>query len=374
MKYYETHYNEYLSAVNNFNLHPELVPYFQKFPANLNNLTNLIFYGPSGVGKNTQMLYSIQKYSPSHLDYDKKICIQTEKYTYQYHISDIHYEIDMSLIGCNSKLIWYDIIQQIIDIISVKPNKVGIVVCKNFHLIHTELLEIFYSYIQEYNTKLSIIQLRFIILTEHISFIPDNILEACEIIKVKRPDKSLYVEMIKTQPKIRKYVKTYAETPTTEEEFIQKISNCRVKNDMNEKTCALIESLDMNNLLNIKELNYFNKIENLDGVSDDIFNTVCDTIIEQMLAPEKLVHTSFRDSLYDILIYNLDAIECIWYIFSYFIENDLLKGQDISDVLTRMYNFLKYFNNNYRPIYHLESIVHYIIIKTFKYDELSKGM
>lgn len=374
MKYYETHYDEYLRAVKNFNLHPELVPYFEKFPANIHQLTNLIFYGQPGVGKNTQMLYSIQKYSPSNLDYDKKICIQTEKYTYQYHISDIHYEIDMSLLGCNSKLIWHDIVQQIVDIVSVKPDKIGIIVCKNFNLIHTELLEIFYSYIQEYNTKLSVIQLRFIIMSEHISFIPNNILDACEIIPVKRPDKSLYLEMIKQQPKMRKYNKTFIETPTTEEEFIQKISNCRIKTDTSDKTCALISSLNMNSVLNIKELNYFSKIESTEKMPDDIFNIICDGVIEQMLAPDKLVHTTFRDSLYDILIYNLDTVECVWYILSYFIENGHLVGQDISDVLMRIYNFLKYFNNNYRPIYHLESIMHYIIIKTFKYDELPKSL
>ena len=374
MKYYETHYEDYLKAVKNFNLHPELVSQYAKFPANVNNLTNLIFYGPPGVGKNTQMLYAIQKYSQSNLDYDKKICIQTEKYTYQYHISDIHYEIDMSLLGCNSKLIWHDIVQQIVDIVSVKPDKIGIIVCKNFHLIHTELLEIFYSYIQEYNTKFSMIQLRFVIISEHISFIPNNILDACEIIEVKRPEKHLYVEMVKQQPKMRKYNKTFLETPTTEEEFIHKISNCRIKPDASDKTCELIDSLDMKTVLNIKELNYFCKAEIAENIPDDVFNIICDSIIEQMIAPEKLVHTTFRDSLYDILIYNLDVVECIWYILSYFVENDLLKGQDISDVLTRMYNFLKYFNNNYRPIYHLESIMHYIIIKTFGYDELPKSM
>jgi DNA polymerase III delta prime subunit len=371
MKYYETHYEDYLKAVKNFNLHPELVPYFAKFPANIHNLTNLIFYGPSGVGKTSQMLYAIQKYSPSSLNCDKKICIQTEKNSYQYHISDIHYEIDMSLLGCNSKLIWHEIVQQIVDIVSVKPDKIGILVCKNFHLIHSELLEIFYSYIQEYNTNLSVIQLRFIIVSEHISYIPNNILDACEIIHVKRPEKHLYVEMVKQQPKIRKYNK---ETTTVEDEFVHKISNCRIKPENEDKTCNLIESTDMKTVLNIKELNYFGKAEYAEKIPDDIFNIICDAIIAQMLAPDKLVHTTFRDSLYDILTYNLDTVECIWYIFSYFVENDLLKGQDISHVLTRMYNFLKYFNNNYRPIYHLESIMHYIIIKTFHYDEFPKGL
>ena len=371
MKYYETHYEDYLKAVKNFNLHPELAPYFAKFPANVHALTNLIFYGPPGVGKTSQMLYAIQKYSQSGLSHDKKICIQTEKYTYQYHISDIHYEIDMSLLGCNSKLIWHDIVQQIVDIVSVKPDKIGIVVCKNFHLIHSELLEIFYSYIQEYNTKFSVIQLRFIIVSEHISFLPNNILDACEVISVKRPEKHLYVEMVRQQPKMRKYNK---ETNTTEDEFVHKISNCRVKPDNEDKTCKLIETTDMNTVLNIKELNYFGKAENVEKIPDDIFNIICDSVIAQMLAPDKLVHTTFRDSLYDILIYNLDTVECVWYIFSYFVENDLLKGQNVSDVLARTYNFLKYFNNNYRPIYHLESIMHYIIIKTFGYDELPKGL
>lgn len=366
MKYYETHYEDYLKAVKQFNLHPELIPYFAKFPATIHSLTNLIFHGPSGVGKNSQMLYAIEKYSPSGLSHDKKICIQTEKYTYQYHISDIHYEIDMSLLGCNSKLIWHDIVQQIVDIVSVKSDKIGIIVCKNFHLIHTELLEIFYSYIQEYNTKFSVIQLRFIIISEQISFLPNNILDACEIISVKRPEKRLYIDMIKQQPRVRKYAK---DTPTPEEEFIYKISNCRTKMETNDKTFDFIDSLDMNTVLNVKELNYFCKAEK---IPDDIFNTVCDAIISQMLAHNTLVHTTFRDSLYDILIYNLDVVECVWYILSYFVENDLLK--DVSTVLTRMYNFLKYFNNNYRPIYHLESIMHYIIIKSFGYDELPKSL
>jgi hypothetical protein len=374
MKYYESHFDDYLKSTHNYNLHPELIPYLQKFPKRLHDLTNLIFYGPSGVGKYSQMLYSLQKYSQSNLEYDKKICLQTDKYTYQYHISDIHYEIDISLLGCNSKMIWHDIVQQIVDIISVKADKVGIIVCKNFHLIHTELLEIFYSYIQEYNTKLSSIQIRFILISEHISFIPNNILEACEIIKVKRPEKAQYIEMIRQQPKIRKYNKNQTDAPTIEEEFVQKISNSRLKIETTDKTCAVIDSIHINSLLNIKELNSFSKLEQADKIPDDIFNVICDVVIEQMLAPEKLVHVSFRDALYDILIYNLDVVECLWYILSYFIENDHLKGQDISDVFTRTYNFLKYFNNNYRPIYHLESIIHYIIIKTFKYVELPKSM
>ena len=45
---------------------------FQKFPNKLNQLKNIIFFGPSGTGKYTQMLKSIKKYSPTELKYEKK--------------------------------------------------------------------------------------------------------------------------------------------------------------------------------------------------------------------------------------------------------------------------------------------------------------
>ena len=380
MKFYETHYEDYLQSLQHFNLHPELTSHFSKFPQQLSRLTNLIFYGPSGVGKYTQMLNSIHRYSPSGLSYDKKICMQNDKYNYIYRISDIHYEVDMSLLGCNSKILWHEIIQQIVDIVAVKPEKNGIVVCKSFHWIHSELLEIFYSYIQEYSNKFSNIQLRFVIMTEHISFIPNNIVSVCEIIEVKRPSKKMYLELVLNQRiqglKVRKYTKHDQDIiePTTEALFTNKVANFRQKWSTDtaefENANVILNSIDPSSILNLKEINNFWKITSPDKIPKDIFNTVCDTIIEQMLQPEKLVHTSFRDALYDILIYNLDAADCIWYIFSHMVENGFLKGDCVSDVLIKMFSFLKYFNNNYRPIYHLESIVHYMIIKIFKYDEL----
>ena len=147
MKFHETHFDEYINVKNN--LHPKLEKIFAKFPSDLKDLKNLIFYGPSGVGKYTQMLKSISKYSPSELKYEKKISITYNKSQYYFKISDIHYEIDMSLLGCNSKLLWHEIYLQLIDVISAKTDKRGIIVCKYFHEIHSELLENFYSYMQQ---------------------------------------------------------------------------------------------------------------------------------------------------------------------------------------------------------------------------------
>ena len=40
-----------------------------------------------------------------------------------------------------------------------------------------------------------------------------------------------------------------------------------------------------------------------------------------------------------------------------------LKEDNIYDVFTKLYKFLKLYNNNYRPIYHIESFIFYLCIK-----------
>ncbi len=105
-----------------------------------------------------------------------------------------------------------------------------------------------------------------------------------------------------------------------------------------------------------------------EDIPKDIFNIICDQIIKEITISDKINFISFRDALYDILIYNLDVVECIWYILTYFIVIEKINPNDISDIMQKTYSFLKYFNNNYRPIYHLESIMFYLIAKIKKYE------
>jgi len=364
MKYYETHYEDYINAVKKYNMHEELIETINLFPKKNNELTNLLFYGPTGVGKYSQVLKIIQKYSPSELKYDKKITIQTDKQTYNYRISDVHYEIDMSMLGCNSKLVWHEIFFQIVDIITVKADKFGIILCKNFHLIHPELLEIFYSYMQQYNSDQSIIKLKFFIITEHISFIPSNIINSCQIFNIKRPDKSKYSEMIKYQNNAQYAIHTAS--PLLKNKNRDDEEPQRKK----ENIVRIIDSIDMEGFMNMKETQYFSLLTPESEIPKDIFNIVCDNIIKEILNKEKMSFTNFRDTLYDILTYNLDAVECVWYILRYLIENHYLSESDISGIIKKTHSFLKYYNNNYRPIYHLESMLFYIINKVHKYDEL----
>jgi hypothetical protein len=370
MKFYESHYEEYITTAEQADLHPELETIRKSFPQKLSQFGNLIIYGPSGVGKYSQMLRFIKKYSPSDLKYEKKITTQTEKQQYIYKISDIHYEIDMSLLGCNSKILWHEVFSQIVDIVSMKNDKNGIIVCKNFHSIHNELLEIFYSYMQQYNHPHLNVQIKFILITEHVSFLPNSILNNSRIISIKRPEIAEYTETVFSPGKTEGYnnIRLDPQLKTDVQLFNNTISNPKQRLEINyQKIKQHMMNMEADGLLNIKEIRSFSLINKDMEFPKDAFNTICNSIINIMIEPEKIVITEFRDIIYDILIYNLDAIECLWYIISHFINIGWLKGSDISDVLEKTHTFLKYYNNNYRPIYHLESIFFYIINKVHHY-------
>ncbi len=310
MKYYDTHFEDYINSNSKSNLHPKLNILYQQFPEKIENLKNIIFYGPKGVGKYTQMLSSIKKYSPTNLKYEKKISINYNKNTYYFKISDIHFEIDMSLLGCNSRMLWNEIYNRIVDITLAKSNYNCIIVCKYFHEIHSELLEIFYSYMQSLNNEL--INLKFIIITEQISFIPDNIINCCQLISVPRPTKTMY----------------------------NKCLNNKIKKDI-----ALEE---ISNIKNVES--------NITQLNDDM-KLICNKIINEIINIDDMKFVNLRDMLYEIFIYNLDVSECLWYIINYLINNKKIKDEDISYIFLKTYNFFLYYNNNYRPIYHLESFI-----------------
>ena len=46
MKFYETHYEDYLTREAEISLHPKLDNIYKTFPDNIKDFKNLIFYGP----------------------------------------------------------------------------------------------------------------------------------------------------------------------------------------------------------------------------------------------------------------------------------------------------------------------------------------
>jgi hypothetical protein len=193
------------------------------------------------------------------------------------------------------------------DIISAKTEKSGIIVCKYFNDIHNELLENFYSYMQKNHN--SCLDLKFILITNELSFIPNNILNCCQVINIPRPTKSNYTKCVKKFP----------------------------------------NKIQLENITNIKNLHSYNEDLMLK------YKIICNKIIHNINNIENIHFLKFRDLLYDMFIYNLDISDCIWYIISILVNDDKIRKEHLSTILIKTYCFFKYYNNNYRPIYHMEN-------------------
>jgi hypothetical protein len=315
MKFLDTHFDDYIQTANKVSLHPTLKKKFDSFPSEINELKNVIIYGPSGVGKYTQLLLAIKKYSPSELKYEKKLTITYNKVNYYFKISDIHFEIDMALLGCNSKLLWNDIYTNIIDVLSARTIKTGIIVCKNFHKIHSELLDCFYSYIQQQNTNVNLI---YFILTEGVSFIPDNIVNIFHIISLPRPLRINYNKILGKK---------------------------------------LSSESSISTIYNIKSLVTDTKSFALNTGS------YVDKLYELINNPNELKFIQFRDVIYDIFIYDMEIGNVILLLLKKIINNHTISSETISTIHLETFSFLQLYNNNYRPIYHLENYLYSLINK-----------
>ena len=162
----------------------------------------------------------------------------------------------------------------------------------------------------------SSVDLKFILLTEELSFIPDNILNCCEIIHIARPSKTTYTKCLKM---------------------------------------SLPNKIKLENITNIKVLHLYNEDLMLQ------YKIICNKIIDQMVNIKDLQFLKFRDILYDIFIYNLDITDCVWYILSSLVEQKKIDTKDLSTIMLKTYCFFQYYNNNYRPIYHLENYLFFLV-------------
>ena len=69
-----------------------------------------------------------------------------------------------------------------------------------------------------------------------------------------------------------------------------------------------------------------------------------------------------RKLLYDILIYNINIDECIWFIITNFYKHHKINYIP-NDLSQNIFTFYSQYNNNYRPIYHLELLFLNFIIE-----------
>ena len=196
------------------------------------------------------------------------------------------------------------------------------------------------------------IQIKFILISENIGFIPDNIINACKVISVKRPVREHYIEMTKRQTKP---FSCFMEGNRWNM-FYDKTNRSAIfpKN----KTLEILEDIDLPSIVNSKEIYAFSWLRSSQEIPSDVFNIITDILLHTILHPETLKITELRNHLYELLIYNVDIPECIWYLFTSLIHQGCFeKKEHITEILNDIFVFFKYYNNNYRSIYHLESII-----------------
>lgn len=292
---------------------------------NLNNIQNTVFYGPPECLKYKTALKILEKYSPSGLRYEKKINLDLQKTEFFFKISDIHYEINVALLYYNTKYLWNEIYNYISNIIQCSEKKFGIILLKNFEKINNELIEVIYSYMQK--TIDRNITIRYFIITECISFIPKTILDVCNI------------------------------------KYFTKLSNKNLLKFCNKNNREFLsKNLDLlKNINNINNLNYIN-LNDKNKMILIKHKTLCDTIISKLL-DTKINIMELRTLLYDILILNLNIYDCFFYILQQLIlKEKIILNETVSQKLTlKTLSFFKEYNNNYRPIFHLESYTLYLL-------------
>jgi hypothetical protein len=119
---------------------------------------------------------------------------------------------------------------------------------------------------------------------------------------------------------------------------------------------------NINNITNIKELKQHKLLSN--DISSKLVGNkivVYDNIINLILNYNAINYLTLRDYLYDICIFDLNINECVWYIIDELCKKDKIDLSKLTKILNDTYKFFKYYNNNYRPIYHLERYILYII-------------
>jgi|UniRef100_A0A6C0JCB4 hypothetical protein len=330
-KYISETFTQQLDRMRTTNLHIEKESNVDLLPEQLEQIPSLIMYGPSGVGKYTQMLNIVSKYSPSQLKYEKKVQIihpTSKEVIMTVRMSDIHYEVDMQLLGCNAKTQWHIIYNQLRDIIASQNRNIfdkdsklrkGFIVCRNFQHIHSELLDCFYTYMFS-DVGFCI---RFIILTDSISFIPDCIVESCMLNTYARPSRMKYAEVIG------------GETGKLSKTIYSKLKENMIHNINNE-------------FMSIPQLSPCEK--------------VCEPIIEMIIHKKTLDYSKLREMIYDILVHHINVQDAMYHILQQLYKQHILRNNQLQTVTNITYEFLKLYNNNYRPIFHLEKYLLQLVV------------
>ena len=96
----------------------------------------------------------------------------------------------------------------------------------------------------------------------------------------------------------------------------------------------------------------------LASTTPSVVDSVCANIAREIARGAKVDISAFREAIYDISVYGLDASECVWIVMGLFAaRGELCSAAGVGALTARLARFFRQRNNNYREIFHLEAMV-----------------
>eukprot|EP01039_Chlorochromonas_danica_P011424 gene11424-12771_t len=326
-----------LHQVREWDLHPEFTSLeaacrAERVPS---RFPHWLLVGPAGVGKYTAGLRLIAASrmddtlaaaedipfgNPKKLVLENATCLVTAR----------HYEIDLALLGCKAKDTWNAWFGQIVQSLQcTRVHKLTYLLCRNAHTLHPDVMILFSIYLEQAMCLMWSqyrIHLRFVLLTEQWSCLPPALVRLCVPVFVRRP----------SADRLHAWVQRATGAPAAAVQSIQpwQISNLK-------EWIGLFEVG-----VPAKRLAHFTDL------TDRVARTIATALRELQAAPPAAFGmrvATLREALYDILVYNLDVGECVWTLL-----RDWGDPVAVRAAVLQLPRFWREYNNNYRPIFHLE--------------------
>lgn len=274
-------------------------------------------------------------------------------------MSDIHYEVNMSFLNKNARIIWHKIHSQIAE-----QNRECVILCREFQAIPVDLLSVFYSYMQHNFHNSTSNRIHYILLTDTTGFIPESIVNMCHLVRFIRPMKKLYEQCV---PQLRKHgskvkSKKDVKIDTSDISNIKTLKIALAKFQGNENGSD--NSLTQDSYFSFRQLSQGHKP--ICNIILRILNAIAsESATKTTISP--VLFSQLREKLYDMLVYDLNIGECMWYIVQCILkqksaictatELPLTASTNILHKLIEdVTHFFQYYNQHYRPIYHLENL------------------
>ena len=101
----------------------------------------------------------------------------------------------------------------------------------------------------------------------------------------------------------------------------------------------------------------------------EVFETIVRNIVTFVTSDVKnVVFSVLRDYIYDLFVYDVNVHLCMWSFLSTLINESYIDDQNIDACIEHTFELFKLYNNNYRPIYHVESYLYKIMSLLHKHD------